>query len=299
MSLRDSELRSALQHDQCVVRENVPLAPLTHVRLGGPARFFLEPLTETAVAVAVRTCRELEIPLHTLGGGSNLVVADAGVSGAVMSLAKLSRLVRDGDSIEAGAGVGLPTLMRAARELGLGGLEVLCGIPAVVGGAVKMNAGTRDGEVFDVLARVTIVDAHGEVTVVERSDCTPSYRSGGLGDATVLSATFALSEDDPDAIMARFEASLRRRNATQPVSERSVGCVFRNPAGGSAGQLIERAGCKAMRRGGVSVSGLHANYFVNDRSGTCADFRALMDAVAERVLTETGEQLVPEVVFWE
>lgn len=298
MSLRFSELRSALQHQQLVVRESVPLAPLTHVRIGGPARFFVEPMTEAAVSVTVRRCRELEVPLYVLGGGSNLVVADAGVEGVVMSLARLQGMVRDGLRITAGAGVTLASLLRSSRELGLAGLEKLCGIPAHVGGAVAMNAGTRDGETFDALVSVTVVDEHGELRSLDRAECTPRYRDGGLGEQVVLGATFELTEDQPKAIFQRFEDSLRRRNATQPVSMKSVGCVFRNPDGASAGQRIEAAGCKLLRRGGVSVSAKHANYFVNDDGGTCADFLGLMEMVRERVLADSGAELVPEVKVW-
>ena len=113
-----------------------------------------------------------------------------------------------------------------------------------------------------------------------------------------MHATFQLDEDDPKAIYARFEDSLKRRNATQPVTERSVGCVFQNPTGDSAGRLIERAGCKHLRRGGVQVSGKHANYFVNDHQGTCADFLALVDDVRERVRAEFGVELELEVRRW-
>jgi UDP-N-acetylmuramate dehydrogenase len=119
-----------------------------------------------------------------------------------------------------------------------------------------------------------------------------------LGAAILLQATFELWPDDPAAIFARFDAALRRRNATQPVSTRSVGCVFRNPHGRAAGQLIERAGCKLLRRGGIHVSPLHANYFVNDGAGTFADFLALMREVRERVAADSGAELIPEVKIW-
>lgn len=297
-SSKRSMLQAALQSSQCVLRENVSLAPLTHVRLGGPAAFFVEPYTEDAVSSAVRTCRELDVPLYVLGGGSNLLVADEGVAGVVMTLSRLDGIVRDGTTITAGAGVGLPSLLRASRDIGLAGLEVLCGIPAVVGGAVAMNAGTRDGQSFDRLTRLTIVDPDGEIREVERKETEPSYRNGGLGDAVVLQASFDLYEDDPKKIFARFEVMLKRRNATQPVSQRSVGCVFKNPDGHSAGQLIEAAGCKLLRRGGVSVSGRHANYFINESEGTAADFLALMQEVVERVQAHSGAQLVPEVKIW-
>jgi len=278
-----------------VLRENVDLAPMTHVRIGGPARVVIEPYDAESAAVVVRVCREMELPLVAIGGGSNLLVSDDGWPGVVLLLSSLNRIVRDKACIAAGAGVTLPGLLRASREVGLAGLEVLCGIPAVVGGAVAMNAGTRDGETFDRIVSVTTVTEHGEIVDLERSALSPSYRDGGLDGSVVLQAVFELYEDDPAQIFERFQRSLRRRNITQPVTEKSVGCVFKNPGPKPAGQLIEESGCKLLRRGNVSVSGKHANYFVNEGDGTCADFLALIAAVKERVQERCGVELTPEV----
>ncbi|MGB3967193.1 MAG: UDP-N-acetylmuramate dehydrogenase [Planctomycetota bacterium] len=280
------------------LRERVHLAPLMHLRIGGPAEWFVEPFGEEDTALVVRTCRELDVPLRVLGGGSNVVVADEGVPGAVIWLSSLNRIVRDGNRITAGAGVTLPSLMRATKEVGLAGLEKLAGIPAMVGGAVAMNAGTRDGETFEHLVSLTLVDAEGRIVVHGRDRFRATYRDGGLGDAIVVQATFELAPDDPKSIFDRFSASLKRRNQTQPVTMRSVGCVFRNPQGDAAGRLIEAAGCKTLRVGGLEVSGVHANYFVNDGKGSAADFVALMDEVRTRVRGKFGVELAPEVRFW-
>lgn len=292
------DLSSALKGMRGAVRQAVPLAPFTHVRIGGPAAWFLEPFAEDDAARAVRVCRENDIPLLLLGGGSNLLVADEGVRGAVMHLSNLNRMVRDGTRITAGAGVTLASLLRATKEVGLAGLETLTGIPANVGGAVAMNAGTREGETFDRLVSLTVLECDGSVCVLSKEQFQPQYRSGGLGARLVLQATWELQEDDPNAIFQRFSDSLKRRNNTQPVSQRSVGCVFRNPPGEAAGRLIEAAGCKTLSSGGVEVSGLHANYFVNKGDGTCADFVALMEEVRRRVQAEFGVLLEPEVRRW-
>lgn len=293
-----SDLRPALTAMRGALRERVELAPLMHLRIGGPADWLIEPFAEEDVAVAVRTCRELDVPLRVLGGGSNIVIADGGVRGAVLHLTSLNRIVRDGNRIAAGAGVTLPSLLRATKDVGLAGLEKLTGIPAVVGGAVAMNAGTRDGETFEHLVSLTVVDADGAIAVVPRERFRATYRNGGLLDAIVVQATFELQPDDPKAIFERFSASLKKRNATQPVSQRSVGCVFQNPPGAAAGQLIEAAGCKTLRIGAIEVSGLHANYFVNHGGGTAADFRLLMAEVKRRVRERSGIELVAEVKFW-
>ena len=164
-----------------------------------------------------------------------------------------------------------------------------------------MNAGTRDGDTFSRLCSLTIVDNCGEVRVLGKDDFEPSYRCGNLpAGAIAVHASFELRPDSPKAIFDRFEASLKSRNASQPVTERSVGCVFANPEDGgpAAGQLIESAGCKLLRRGGISVSGKHANYFVNDRNGTAAEFLELMVVVQNQVASTHGVELRPEVQVW-
>lgn len=292
------DLQLALREMRGAVRANVPLAPMMHLRIGGPAEWFVEPFAEHDAALAVRVCREQGIPLRVLGGGSNVVVADEGVRGAVMQLTNLNRMVRDGNVVTVGAGVTLPSLLRATKEAGLAGLEKLTGIPAQVGGAVAMNAGTRDGETFDHLVSLTVVEPDGRIGVRGREQFRATYRNGCLEGAVALQATFGLEPDDPKAIFERFSASLKKRNATQPVSTRSVGCVFQNPPGDAAGRLIEAAGCKVLRHGGVEVSAVHANYFVNTGGGSAADFVSLLREVRRRVRGEFGLQLMPEVKFW-
>lgn len=292
------DLRSLLRGMRGAVREQVPLAPYMHLRLGGPADWFLEPYAEQDVALALQACHEHGVPVYFLGGGSNVVVADAGVRGAVIQLGNLNRIVRDGNTVTAGAGVTLPSLLRATKEVGLAGLERLTGIPAQVGGAVAMNAGTRDGETFDLLQSLVVALPEGRIEVWGRERFQARYRDGGLGGAVALQASFALEPDDPQAIFARFSASLKLRNSTQPVSQRSVGCVFRNPKGDAAGRLIDKVGAKLLRVGGIEVSAMHANYFVNVGAGSAADFVALMREVRARVQDQFGIELEPEVKFW-
>lgn len=293
-----SDLRVLLRSMRGAVRENVSLSSYMHLRVGGPADWFLEPFTEEDVALCVRVCRENDVPLRVLGGGSNVLCSDDGVRGAVLHLGDLNRMVRDKNRITAGAGVTLASLLRSTKEVGLAGLEKLTGIPAMVGGAVAMNAGTRDGETFEYLTSLTVLEPTGELAVVAKKDLKPRYRDGGLGDRIVLHATWDLYEDDPNAIFQRFSESLKRRNATQPVTQRSVGCVFKNPPGDAAGRLIEAAGCKTLRNGGIEVSGVHANYFVNSGTGTCRQFLDLLDEVRRRVQNQFGVTLEPEVKLW-
>lgn len=298
MSLRSSDLRTALGAFGGVVRENVPLASHSHLRIGGPARLFVEPYADDDVARVVRACIDLGYRLEVLGGGSNVLVGDEGVEAVVVELSRLNRTVRDGNRVSAGAGVSLPSLIRQTKDVGLAGLEKLSGIPAVVGGAVAMNAGTREGETFEHLVSLVVVNPAGEIEVWDKSRMRPRYRHGGLDGAIVLNATFELRPDSPAAIFARFEASLKRRNATQPVTEKSLGCVFKNPESAPAAKLIDDAGCKLMREGGISVSAKHANYFVNDGTGTAQQFKSLMAQVQARVRAQFGVELVPEIKMW-
>jgi UDP-N-acetylmuramate dehydrogenase len=277
---------------------SVPLAPMMHLRIGGPADCFVEPFDEQDVALIVRVCREHGLPMHMLGGGSNILCADAGVRGVVVHLGNLNRINREDNRVTVGAGVTLPSLLRATKEAGLAGLEKLTGIPAVVGGAVAMNAGTRAGETFEHLVSLTVVEPDGRLSVRTSDDWSPRYRDGRLNGAVVVQATFELEPDSPEAIFERFSASLQARNKSQPVTQRSVGCVWQNPDGDAAGRLVEASGCKTMRVNGVQVSDKHANYFINDNTGTAADFVALMDQVRSRVCEVSGVELEAEVKFW-
>lgn len=297
-SPKSSELRQGLRKLRGAVRQGAPLSSATHLRLGGPAEWLVEPLSDAELLTVLRVCRDLDVPVRVMGGGSNLLIADRGVPGVVISTAALDRIDVDGNRISAGPGVSLPFLLRLARERGLAGLEPLAGIPAMVGGAVAMNAGTREGETFDRIVSLTLAETTGDVSVLSRRECKPRYRDGGLGRRIVLRATFELWADSPAEIHARFVRSLSRRNATQPVTEKSIGCVFRNPPGHSAGQLIDAAGCKRMSSGAMTVSDVHANFFVNRGGGTSQDFLTLVDEVRARVLDHAGVELRPEFRMW-
>jgi UDP-N-acetylmuramate dehydrogenase len=281
-----------------VVREGVPLAPYSHVRIGGPARVFLEPWSEEDAAFAVRVCKEHDLPCLVLGGGSNLLIADGGLDAVVLYLGSWNRVVRDGKLLIASAGASLQSLLRRAREARLSGLEGLIGIPAQVGGAVCMNAGTHEASTFDRIVRLRIVDEHGAVQTLEKEQLHPVYRSGNLGQSIVTTATFELDEGDPKAIGERMDATLRRRNDTQPVTQRSVGCIFKNPPGLFAGKLIQDAGLKGERVGPIEVSPKHANYMVNLGGGTAAQMCELIDFVRQRVKETSGVELELEVKLW-
>jgi UDP-N-acetylmuramate dehydrogenase len=287
-----------------VIREGVSLGKHSHMRIGGNASVFIEPWAEEDAAHVVRVCREKGLPYRVLGGGSNLLISDEGVDEVVLYLGQWKRVVRDEQVLIASAGASLPSLLRMAKEAKLTGLEHLIGIPAMVGGAVAMNAGTRYGECFDTLQSVRLISAQGELETRERADCSPGYRDGGLGEAIVTTASFGLEPGNVHEIQERMERMLKERNQTQPVSERSCGCIFENPKGPdvpegcSAGRLIDEAGLKGERVGDIEVSTKHANYFVNKGEGTAAQVLELIQRVRERVLESSGIRLELEVKLW-
>lgn len=279
-------------------REGVSLRSYSNLKIGGPAALFLEPWAEEDAAVAIRICLEHGLPYRILGAGSNVVLPDEGLDEVVFHIGHWNRVVRDGERLIASAGKSLPSLIRQAKECKLGGLEFLAGIPAQVGGAVFMNAGTHEAETCDLLHSVRIIDESGELREIERKDMEPTYRSGGFGQVMITTATFALEERPEEEIKQNLETLLKRRAATQPVSARSVGCIFKNPPGDAAGRLIQAAGLKGERIGDIEVSSRHANYFVNLGKGTSQQLIKLIQKVQDRVFEESGIRLEPEVQIW-
>ena len=281
-----------------VIREGVSLGKHSHLKIGGNASVFIEPWAEEDAAHVVRVCREHGLPLRVLGGGSNLLISDEGVDEVVVYFGQWKRVVRDENRLIASAGASLPSLLRMAKEAKLTGLEHLIGIPAQVGGAVAMNAGTKYGECFDTLESLRVIDAEGVLKTLQRAECSPRYRDGGLGESLVTTATFALEPGNAIEIQERMESMLKERNRTQPVSERSCGCIFKNPEGTSAGRLIDAAGLKGMGVGDIEVSTKHANYFVNKGEGTAQQVLELVERVRERVREDAGVELELEVKLW-
>ena len=279
-------------------REGVSLRSYSNLKIGGPAALLLEPWAEEDAAVAIRICLEHGLPYRVLGAGSNVVLPDEGLDEVVFYVGHWNRVVRDEHRLIASAGKSLPSLIRQAKECKLGGLEFLAGIPAQVGGAVFMNAGTHEAETFDLLESIRFIDEGGELLEATREDLHPSYRSGGLGKVLITTATFKLEPRPEEEIKQNMEILLKRRAATQPVSARSVGCIFKNPDGDAAGRLIQAAGLKGERIGDIEVSSRHANYFVNLGEGTSAQLLELMQRVQDRVFEETGVRLEPEVQIW-
>lgn len=276
------------------------LARRTSMRVGGRPRYLFEPTTEAEAAQAVLLCRAWDVPLHVLGGGSNVLVADDALDVAVLATRRLRGVeVRD-DTVRVRGGTSFPGLVREAPALRIPHLSGLPGIPGTVGGAVTMNAGGRHGSISDALVAVEGVEADGRPF---RRDVGPAdfgYRQSPFGGALVTAAVF---RRDP-ALDASAEATRRRRilaekQRVQPLGARSSGCIFKNPPGEcSAGRLIDEAGLKGARIGDAQVSARHANFIVNRGAATARDVHALIGRIRDEVARRFGIELELEVRLW-
>jgi UDP-N-acetylmuramate dehydrogenase len=279
--------------------EERPLAPLTTFRIGGPAELFVEPENIGELAEAIANLERGGIPWRVLGGGSNLLVADRGVRGAVVSLARLSAVRRCDSILEVDAGARLIEVVRIAASAGLKGFENLAGIPGRVGGAVFGNAGSRYGAIGDLVVALDLMEKDGSLLRVVPEAGFFRYRASEVKDRIVVRALLAGTEADPRLLRAKVRELVRERKTSQPGWVGNAGCIFKNPPGHAAGRLIDAAGCKGLRVGGVFVSQRHANFFENDGKGTASDVLKLVDAVCDRVRKAHGVELEMEVRRWE
>jgi UDP-N-acetylmuramate dehydrogenase len=282
-------------------RRGVSLGPLTWFKLGGPAEYLIDPASEAQLAAIVRHCRQHNIPMRVLGLGANLLVNDDGVSGVVLRFesAAFTQTVFSGATVTAGAGVSLAKLVLATVKRGLAGIEHLAGIPASIGGAIRMNCGGKYGDISTAVRSVRVVSPAGEIYDRDRDELEFGYRHCRLGGDFVVAATFALCPTDPEELHTRFREIWMYKQNTQPtLSEQSAGCIFRNPDGHSAGRLIDQAGLKGCRVGGAFVSDRHANFIIADPGTTAADIRELISVIQRRVEAAHGISLQPEVQIW-
>ncbi len=283
----------ALEHD-------VPLAPLTTLRVGGPADRLAAPETLDDLAALLAVAADAGVPVFMLGKGSDIVVADAGIRGLVIR-ARADAVTIDGTSLRAEAGASMTALAKRCAREGLAGFDWAISIPGSLGGAVWANAGAHGGEMSQVVREVEVHDPAGGVgRTIAAAECGFAYRDSRFkrGSEIVLAATIDLERGDPEAITALVDGHQAHRRATQPLADQNAGSVFRNPPGDHAGRLIEAAGLKGHRIGTAHVSELHANFIVTDRgAGRASDVRALGDHVRGTVADRFGVELRYEIEF--
>lgn len=283
-----------------IMRQDEPLAMHTWFQLGGPAEYYAEPANVDQLLALLRRCREEEVPVRLLGKGSNILVRDEGVPGVVLRLAApdFARIDIDGQTVTAGAGAKLGRTITAAVHKGLAGMETLIGIPGTLGGAIHGNAGTHGSDIGQWIERVSIVTETGEVAEHVRDEIAFEYRHSSIDELVILEATLELEEDDPRELARRTQKHWIVKKAAQPMGHQCAGCVFRNPRGASAGELIDDAGLKGTRIGGAVVSDRHANFIIAEPECTSQDVIRLIDLIHSQVHDRTGVDLERELEIW-
>jgi len=278
------------------IKADAPLAQFTWFRVGGPAEVLFRPADVADLAAFLADC-PADIPVTVLGAASNLLIRDGGISGVVIRLGGAFGRVGIQDArLTAGAGALDVTVAEEALAAGLGGLEFLSGIPGTIGGAVRMNAGAYGREIVDVIESAAVVTRSGALTRIGRDRLGLRYRGSALPEgAIVVEATLLGEPDSSDRIEVRMAEVRARRGATQPVRARTGGSTFANPPGVKAWELIDRAGCRGLRRGGAQVSELHANFLINTGGATAAELEGLGEEVRRRVFETTGVALRWEI----
>jgi UDP-N-acetylmuramate dehydrogenase len=281
------------------VRRDEPMTRHTTYRIGGPAALLVECATVADLASAANVLAEEDVEWRVLGKGSNVLVSDDGYDGAVLTLGRdFKRHTLEGDHLRSGAGVILAAAVRDAFSQGRTGLEFAVGIPGTVGGALAMNAGSREEWIGSIVESATLFVPGEGLVGVRGPEIAWGYRTSGLQSRGIIVETvLRLVEGDADLIRRSMEASLRRRKRTQPLSMPSAGSVFINPDGDSAGRLIEASGLKGARIGGAVVSEVHANFIVNAGGATAADVVTLVRLIRDTVKEAYGIELTPEVRF--
>jgi UDP-N-acetylmuramate dehydrogenase len=286
------------------IAENEPVAPFTWFRVGGPANVLFLPADSDDLAHFLAEL-DSEIPVTVLGIGSNIIVRDGGLDGVVVRLGGRAfgeiSVDASAQTITVGAGVPDAVVAREAAKAGIGGLEFLAGIPGSIGGALTMNAGCYGRETKDVLERATGISRSSGKVVLENADFGFTYRHSAASPGIIwTSATFKGHADDQDTVKARIAEITARREASQPIREKTGGSTFKNPdpdmSGGlSAWQCVDAAGMRGARRGGAQVSEKHANFLINTGDATAADIEGLGEDVRAAVFEKLGVTLEWEI----
>lgn len=303
--MREEHIRWLKNRFGALVAFDEPMSRHTTFKIGGPATI-VTVKTDQQLQDLVRWARENDQPVKVLGAGSNLLVRDEGIEGVVLKLANgfeaIESVTRDAfsmvEKVTAGAGNTVRALGGYALKRGLAGLNFTLGIPGTVGGALRMNAGAWGSCMADATQAVTLLDAKGNVVSRKRQDLRFRYRGLDLAEGElILRGEFALKRADRDVLRKEAAQMQKTRKAHQPLREPSAGCIFRNPEGMSAGELIEKAGLKGFRLGDAEISKKHANFIVNKGCAKASEVILLIEQIQKTVFQRFGIQLEPEVII--
>jgi UDP-N-acetylmuramate dehydrogenase len=261
---------------------------------------YVEPRNLDELQAFVKACHQEDLPVRLIGSGSNILVKDEGVNGAVIHLSddEFAKIHVDGETITCDSGVLLTQLITESVKAGLTGLETLAGIPGTVGGALHGNAGGKTGEIGQFTQSARVMTVKGEILTRTEDELTFSYRQSSLDELVILDATFALKKGDTDETTLRLRKNWIVKKSSQPLSFQSAGCIFKNPRGMSAGALIEEAGLKGTKIGKAEISDLHANFIVTEEGASSDDVLRLIDLAQSKVSEQLEVDLELEIVIW-
>jgi len=285
------------QFPNLIVKENEPLSNYSHTQTGGPADLLFFPATLEETRAVINWTRRESYPLTILGNASNLIVRDGGIRGVTVILTELKNITVKKNRLVVESGAPIIEVSQVALENNLTGLEFACGIPGSTGGAVYMNAGAYEGEVKDVIEKVTILTLDGEIIEVPNEDMEFSYRHSKLQETQdiVLDVTFKLKAGNPEKIKERMDELTFLRTSKQPLEYPSCGSVFKRPTGHFTGKLIQDAGLQGLTWGGAQVSKKHAGFIVNIDGATATDYIELIEHIQEVILEKFDVELEREV----
>lgn len=289
-----AELQSIVQG---TVMVNEPMSKHTSYGIGGPASAYIVPKDRSDLAEILKFASQYDVKTYFVGSGSNLLVADSGIDGLVITPAKaLTDLNINGNTVIAESGVMLGRMVKECIKRNLSGIESLIGVPGTLGGALVMNAGAFGGEISNYLVSVEMMDMNGNISVHSPKDIEFSYRFSSIQhDEFVLKATFELKEEHPDIIQEKRAQASSGRKTNQPLRFRSAGSVFKNPENYAAGYLIDQAGLKGKKIGDAEISKHHANFFVNHGNASSSDITSLIKLARKTVYEKFGIKLELEI----
>lgn len=292
-----ADLKSVMPDLRGRLLANESLAPLTWFRVGGPAQLLFTPADEDDLAYFLSKLPQ-EIPVYTVGVGSNLIVRDGGVPGVVVRLSPrgFGETKAEGDTVRAGTAALDKRVAEAAAAANIGGLEFYFGIPGSIGGALRMNAGANGGETKDVLVEARGVTRAGEKVTFSNADMKFVYRNSGVDTSIIFtSALYRGQITEPEKIRVRMAEVQNHRETAQPIREKTGGSTFKNPPGHSAWKLVDAAGMRGFRVGGAQVSEMHCNFLINTGDATGHDIETLGETVRARVKENSGVELQWEI----
>ncbi len=282
------------------VKTREPLKKHTTLRIGGPAKFFIEPSDEDDLKSLISCAKSYKIRISVIGTGSNILACDRALRRTVIKLNApfFKKIIFKGNTAEAGSGLPLSGLVSRAKNRGFSGPEFLSGIPGTVGGALVMNAGAWGKDIAGLVSKVKVMDYGGRIKELPKKDIDFSYRKAGLEKFIILGATLRFRKKEKRKIRKDLEKYRRQREAAQDTTSACAGSVFKNPPGGFAGRLIELCGLKGRRIGGACISARHANFILNRNNARAADILKLMDLAKKEVKKKFGIRLEPEIKIW-